>query len=63
MPIVFGDLTLYSLDEIAEKLVVSRRSLYSYIKSGRLHAQKFGNATYVSEDALREYFNPPKKGK
>ncbi len=61
MPITLGDLRLYTLEEIQEKLSVSRRTLFTYIKSGRLKAQKFGSTTYVSEDALREYFNPSKK--
>lgn len=61
MPIVLGNLTLYALDEIQEKLHVSRRTLYNYIKSGKLRAQKFGSTIYVSEDALREYFSGPPK--
>jgi excisionase family DNA binding protein len=61
MPITLGDLRLYTVDEISEKLHVSRRTLYTYVKTGRLKAQKFGSVTYVSEDALREYFNPQKK--
>ncbi len=61
MPIMFGDLRLYTLDEIEKALKISRRTLYSYIKSGQLKAQRFGSTTYVSEDALREFFNRPKK--
>ena len=61
MPVVIGDLRLYTLDEIQEKLSISRRTLFTYIKTGRLKAQKFGSTTYVSEDALKDYFNPPKK--
>jgi len=61
MPITLGELRLYTIEEICEKLNVSRRTLYNYIKGGRLKAQKFGCTTYVSEDALRDYFNPPKK--
>ena len=61
MPVVIGDLRLYTLDEIQEKLSISRRTLFTYIKTGRLRAQRFGSVTYVSEEALKEYFNPPKK--
>ncbi len=62
MPVVIGNLTLYTLDEIEDKLNVSRRTLFTYVKTGRLKAKKFGSTTYVTEDALRDYFNPPKKG-
>ena len=61
MPVVIGDLRLYTLEEIQEKLSISRRTLFTYIKTGRLRAQRFGSVTYVSEEALKEYFNPPKK--
>jgi len=61
MPVVIGDLRLYTLDEIQDKLSISRRTLFTYIKTGRLRAQRFGSVTYVSEEALKEYFNPPKK--
>ncbi len=61
MPVVIGELRLYTLEEIQDKLSISRRTLYTYIKTGRLKAQRFGSVTYVSEDALREYFNPPPK--
>ena len=61
MPVVIGDLRLYTLDEIEEKLSVSRRTLWGYIKSGKLTAVKFGSKTYVTEKSLQEYFNQPKK--
>jgi len=61
MPITLGALQLYTIKEISEKLNVTQRTLRTYIKAGRLKAQKFGSATYISEDALREYFNAPKK--
>jgi len=61
MPITLGELRLYTIKEISEKLNVTQRTLRTYIKTGRLKAQKFGSSTYISEDALREYFNPPKK--
>jgi len=60
MPVVIGDLRLYTLDEIQDKLSISRRTLFTYIKAGRLRAQRFGSVTYVSEEALKEYFTPPK---
>ena len=61
MPFRLGDLTLYDTDEICKALGVTRRTLYSYIKTGRLRATKFGGKTFVSEEALREFFKVPPK--
>ena len=36
------DITLYTLTEVAEILRVTRRTLYTYIKEGKLKAVKIG---------------------
>lgn len=52
-----GDLTLYTVDEIADKLGVNRRTVANYIHAGKLHGRKFGRRWFVSEDALRDFFD------
>ncbi len=50
-----GELKTYTLDEVAEALRVTRRTLYSYIKTGQLKATKIGRFWRVSEDSLRTF--------
>lgn len=52
-----GDLNLYTVAEIAERLNVNRRTVTNYIRDGKLRGRKFGRSWYVSEDALRDYFD------
>lgn len=58
MPITLGNIKLFSLKELSETLSVSDVTLRSYISKGNLKARKVGGKWYVSEEALREYFNP-----
>jgi len=51
------DLTLYTLAEVAEILKVTRRTLYTYVKEGKLKAVKIGKYWRVSEAALREFIS------
>lgn len=48
---------VYTLDEIAEILQVTRRTLYSYVKSGKLEAVKIGRYWRVKEDALKKFID------
>ena len=57
MPKVIGDLTLYDLKELSEKLDMNIQSLRDYVKTGKIKATKFGTKYYVTEEALKEYFN------
>ena len=57
MPITLGELRLYTIEEISEKLNVTQRTLRTYIKAGRLKAQKFG----AEEDHLTR-LAPPRPG-
>jgi len=57
MPRQVGDLKLYDIKELAEQLGVAQDTIRNYLKAGRLAGQKLGTRWYVSEDALRDYFN------
>ena len=62
MPKQIGNLILYSIDDLHEKLGVSKLTLRSYLRSGRIRGRKLGVRWYVTEESLQEYFNPPEKG-
>lgn len=46
---------IYTLDEIAEMLHITRRTLYTYIKEGKLQAVKIGKYWRVSETNLQAF--------
>jgi len=45
----------YTLAEIAEYLMVSNRTVWNYIASGKLKAFKLGNSYRVTKEALEEF--------
>lgn len=49
------DIRVYTLDEVADILKVTKRTLYNYIKAGTLKAVKVGKYWRVSEDNLQEF--------
>ncbi len=51
-------LRVYDLQEVAEILGVTRRTLYSYIKAGKLSATKVGGRWQITEEALRKDLEP-----
>ena len=57
MPITLGNLVLYSIMELSEKLGVTAVTIRSYIRQDRLCGQKMGGKWYVSEESLGRYFN------
>jgi excisionase family DNA binding protein len=44
-----------TLPEVAERLKVSRRTIYRWIKSGDLNAYQFGREYRITESALKEF--------
>jgi excisionase family DNA binding protein len=48
------DITLFTIDEAAARLRVSRWSVYNLIRSGQLHTIKIGRRRLVPSDALTE---------
>lgn len=50
---------VYTLEEVAEILQLTRRTLYTYIKNGQLKAVKIGKYWRVSEETLQSFI---KKG-
>jgi len=52
-----GDLKLYSVDDLHELLGISKMTIRAYLREGRLKGRKLGVQWYVTEDAIRDYFN------
>ena len=48
---------VYTLDEVAEILQVSRRTLYTYVREGILPAVKIGTYWRVSEESLQAFIS------
>jgi excisionase family DNA binding protein len=44
-----------TLPEVAERLKVSRRTIYRWIKSGDLDAYQFGREYRITESALKDF--------
>ncbi len=64
MPKTIGEITIYSVKEVAEKLGTTERTLRGYIKGGRLRAQKVAGHYTITEESLRDFLNatPGSKG-
>ncbi len=56
MPRKIGSLTLYSVDDLHEMLGISKMTLRSYLREGRLKGRKLGVSWFVTEQAIRDYF-------
>lgn len=52
-----ADIKLYTMDEVADILKVTKRTLYTYVKSGKLHAVKIGKYWRVSEENLQAFIS------
>lgn len=62
MPKQIGNLTLYSVDDLHEQLGLSKMTIRAYLREGKIRARKLGVKWYVTEDAIREYFDAPTGG-
>lgn len=54
-----ADIKVYTLDEVADIMKVTKRTLYTYIKAGTLHAVKMGKYWRVSEENLQAFISNP----
>jgi len=50
-----ADIRVYTLDEVAEILKVTKRTLYNYVKDKKLEAFKIGKYWRVTEDNLKSF--------
>lgn len=49
------DIEVYTLKELEALLQVTRRTLYNWIKSGKLKAVRIGKEWRVTKDTLEEF--------
>ena len=59
MPREIGNLTLFSVDDLHEQLGLSKMTIRAYLREGKIRGRKLGVKWYVTEEALREYFDEP----
>lgn len=52
-----ADIKVYTLDEVADILKVTKRSLYNYVKAGKLQAVKVGKYWRVTENNLQAFIS------
>ena len=50
-----ADIKVFTLDEVADILKVTKRTLYNYVKAGKLPAVKMGKSWRVSEENLKAF--------
>ena len=58
MSIQVGDMKLYDVEELAGMLSVGLPTIRRYLREGRLKGKKLAKRWYVSEENLKEYFQP-----
>lgn len=51
------EIKLYTLQQIADAMNLSRRTLYRYLKAGKLTATKIGYEWRVTEENLVRFLN------
>jgi len=56
-----GDMELYSVEELAEKLGLAERTVRKLLREGTIKGRKLGKRWYVSGDWLRDYFSEADK--
>lgn len=49
-----AELKIYNIKETADLLQVTTRSIYSYIKSGKLHAVKIGREWRITQKDIEK---------
>lgn len=52
-----SEIKVYTLDEVSNILKITRRSLYTYIKEGKLSAVKVGKYWRVTEESLQRFLS------
>ena len=54
------EIRLYTLQEVADVLRVSRQTIYNYVTAKRLRATKYGKEYRVTEEDLRQFIKDGK---
>lgn len=51
------EMKVYTIEEVTSILKVTRRTIYNYIKSGKLKAVKIGKEWRVTQDMLEAFLS------
>lgn len=51
---VIGDITLYTVKELAKTLDITDITIRRYIRDGKLKATKLGGKYHISEEAVKQ---------
>ena len=57
MPIVLGEVKLYSVSELSETLDINVQTVRKMFNTGKLKGRKMGRKWYVTEEALKQNFD------
>lgn len=52
-----ADVRLYKLSEVAEIMGVTHRTIWNYVKAGKIPARKIAGTWRITEKNLRDYLN------
>ena len=52
-----SEITVYTLDEVADILKVTKRTLYTYVKEGKLPAVKMGKYWRITHENLQAFIS------
>lgn len=52
-----ADFKVYSIEEVSSILKVGKRTIYSFVKEGKIKAVKVGKEWRISEDNLKEFLS------
>lgn len=52
---IAADIKLYTLQEVADILRVSRQTIYNYVTAKKLRATKYGKEYRVTDNDLQEF--------
>ena len=52
-----ADIKVFTLDEVADILKVTKRTLYNYVKAGKQKKKKMGKYWRVSEESLQAFIS------
>lgn len=56
MSVKIGELELYTVDELSDLMGIQERTIREYLKAGKIRGRKLAKRWYVTEEALRDYF-------
>lgn len=56
MSIELGKVTLFTVEELAERLDVQERTIREYLREGKLQGRKLAGRWYVTDEAIADYF-------